>query len=142
MGRGSEAPGLRYGRRPGARHVRLGQRIKDQEEREAFFAHIIKSESHRAITAMMSLQNQTAWWRCPDDFDADPWTLTVLNGTIDLRTGKLGSRTIRTSSRRWRLSPTILTRGVPTGWFLSMVMNQRSRLVTFCSAHSAVVSPA
>jgi phage/plasmid-associated DNA primase len=42
----------------------LAKGIKDKEEREAFFAHIIKSESHRAITAMINLVNQTRLWRC------------------------------------------------------------------------------
>jgi putative DNA primase/helicase len=34
----------------------------------------------------------------PQELDADPWLLNVANGTIDLRTGRLGTTTSATSS--------------------------------------------
>ena len=111
----------------------LAKGIKDQDEREAFFAHLIKSESHRAITAMINLAKPDKTLAVlPDDLDADPWTLTVLNGTINLRTGKLGPH--RQSDLISKMAPVTYDPDARCpNWdeFLSMVMNQRSRLVTF-----------
>jgi putative DNA primase/helicase len=68
----------------------LAQQIKDERKRKAFVSHLHNSESHRALSAMVSLaKSDSSIARLPDDFDADPWVLTVENGTIDLRTGKL-----------------------------------------------------
>jgi putative DNA primase/helicase len=61
-----------------------------ESERAAFGKHAIKSDSASRIEAMLSLaQSEPGIAVKPDDFDTDPWILTVLNGTLDLRTGKL-----------------------------------------------------
>lgn len=111
----------------------LAKNISDEEERKAFLGHLIKSESWRSITAMLNLAKSDPVIAIhPSDFDRDPWQLTVNNGTIDLRTGKL-----RAHSQK-----DLITKLAPVthdpdakcpNWleFLYMVMNQRSSLVAF-----------
>jgi hypothetical protein len=49
-----------------------------------------KSESEPRLKAMLTLaQSEPSMPRRQEEFDADPWLLTVLNGTVDLRTGLL-----------------------------------------------------
>ena len=68
----------------------LAERIKDDKVRKAFKAHLVRSESQRALNAMISLARaDPAVARSPEAFDQDPWLFTVINGTIDLRTGNL-----------------------------------------------------
>ncbi len=50
-----------------------------------------KSESSRAINAMLSrAMAEPGVAIVPAQLDTDPWTLAVLNGQLDLRTGQLG----------------------------------------------------
>jgi putative DNA primase/helicase len=52
--------------------------------------HGARSESRSGIESMVVLaQTETAIPVRPDDLDAAPWSLNVLNGTLDLRTGHL-----------------------------------------------------
>jgi putative DNA primase/helicase len=68
----------------------VAKKIKDEDERKAFLSHLIKSESHRSIHAMVTLaKSDPAVARHPDDFDNDQWLCAIKNGTLDLRTGKL-----------------------------------------------------
>src|SRR5262249_49171229 len=68
----------------------VAMRIKDDAERKAFLSHLIKSEAHWSLNAMVTLAKaDRAVARHPDDFDGDPWLYTVKNGTLDLRTGRL-----------------------------------------------------
>jgi len=63
---------------------------KESEMRASLAKHAIKSESARAILAMVEMAKTEA--DIPADpmiFDADPWLFNVQNGTLDLRTGKL-----------------------------------------------------
>jgi P4 family phage/plasmid primase-like protien len=60
----------------------------DEDRRKALAKHAAASESETRIRAMIELaksENPIS----PDELDADPWLLNVLNGTIDLRTGQL-----------------------------------------------------
>jgi D5 N terminal like len=111
----------------------LAKRIKDDDERKAFLSHIDKSESHRAINAMVTLvKSDRAIARHPDDFDTDPWLLTVINGTIDLRTGKL--RASNPSDMITKLAPVAYDpRARCPQWleFLDMIMLGRKSLVAF-----------
>lgn len=63
---------------------------KNHDERGRFLRWSLASESAHRISAMLSLaqaiQPVASYAR---DFDANPWLLNCLNGTIDLRTGKL-----------------------------------------------------
>ena len=64
------------------------QRISDDEQRQAYTKHIAKSQSARAIDAIVKV-SQTMLAIAPREIDADPYLLNVWNGTIDLRTGNL-----------------------------------------------------
>ncbi len=61
-----------------------------KEERKALAAHANRSESAARIGAMIHLAStEPGIPVTPDQLDTDPWALNVLNGTLDLRTGKL-----------------------------------------------------
>lgn len=111
----------------------LAKRIEDEKERKAFLAHIIKSESHRAISAMINLAKADEFIAVlPEQLDTDPWLLTVSNGTLDLRSGKLRSHDPKDLITK--LAPVAYDPQAPCpNWleFLSMIMNQRSNLVAF-----------
>jgi putative DNA primase/helicase len=60
------------------------------ERREKLGKWAVQSESARRIAAMLTLaQSEPGIPVLPAEFDADPWLLNCLNGTVDLRTGKL-----------------------------------------------------
>src|SRR5262245_7667525 len=60
------------------------------EQRKALAKHALRSESHRQMVAMVELAKSDPRVAAPvDAFDADPYLLTVLNGTLDLRTATL-----------------------------------------------------
>jgi putative DNA primase/helicase len=61
---------------------------EDEDRRKALAKHAAASESETRIRAMVELAKSEAPVS-PDELDADPWLLNVLNGTIDLRTGEL-----------------------------------------------------
>jgi len=62
----------------------------DENERKARANWAMRSESRHRLDAMIALaQSEPAIPVLPDDLDADRWLLTVGNGTLDLRTGKL-----------------------------------------------------
>jgi putative DNA primase/helicase len=61
---------------------------EDEDRRKALAKHARASESERRIRAILELAKSEVAVS-PDELDADPWLLNVLNGTIDLRTGKL-----------------------------------------------------
>lgn len=64
--------------------------IPDQTNRKELLAHAISSESKRSIEAMISLaESEPGIPVKPEEWDKDPWLLNCLNGTVDLRTGKL-----------------------------------------------------
>ena len=111
----------------------LAKKIPDEEERKAFLAHLIKSESWRSITAMINLAKaDPAIAIRPSDLDSDPWLLTVRNGTIDLHTGQL--RPYNQRDLITKLAPVAFEpEATCPNWldFLYMVMNQRSSLVVF-----------
>jgi putative DNA primase/helicase len=61
---------------------------QDDETRKALAKHAMSSEAERKIKAMVELAKPEVSI-LPEELDADPWKLNVLNGTIDLRSGKL-----------------------------------------------------
>ena len=109
------------------------KKIRDEEERKAFLAHLLKSESYRAQTAMLNLAKADSVFAVrPSDLDRDPWLLTVENGTLDLRAGKLRPHAQR--DRITKLAPVIHDPSASCpNWldFLHMVMNDNQRLVCF-----------
>ncbi len=65
-------------------------RESDDGRRKALGKHAVRSESKRAMQAMMDLaRSEPGVPVSPEDLDADPWLLNVENGTVDLRTGEL-----------------------------------------------------
>ena len=67
-----------------------GLNIADKEQREATIKFAMRSDSDHGIRAL--LNRAAAEENIPillDDLDADPWSLNVINGTVDLRTGQL-----------------------------------------------------
>lgn len=64
--------------------------ITDDHRRKAHAAFAFASESSARITAMIHEAKSEAGVPVKhQDLDADPWLLNCLNGTLDLRTGKL-----------------------------------------------------
>ncbi|HPT25154.1 MAG TPA: phage/plasmid primase, P4 family [Bryobacteraceae bacterium] len=107
--------------------------IADEQDRKEFLSHLNKSEAHRAHTAMLSLAKADPRLAVrPDDLDAHPWLLTVENGTIDLRTGKLGPH--QQSHRITKLAPVFFDPAATCpNWlaFLDLIFNQNRRLIEF-----------
>jgi putative DNA primase/helicase len=78
--------------------------ITDDEMRSRLAIHARKSQSWRAINAMVSLaQSHVRVAIHPCDLDSDQWLLNLMNGTIDLRSGTL--RAHRPSDLLTKLSP-------------------------------------
>ena len=64
--------------------------IECAADQAAMFRHARRSQSKNAIEAMITLVRSEAGISARlVDFDADPWLLSVANGTLDLRTGRL-----------------------------------------------------
>jgi putative DNA primase/helicase len=61
---------------------------EDEDRRKALAKHAAASESETRIRAMVELTKSEVPV-APEELDANPWVLNVLNGTIDLRTGEL-----------------------------------------------------
>jgi putative DNA primase/helicase len=62
----------------------------DKDQAKAISDHAIRSESASRLWAMVRLcEAQSRVAIRPDELDTDPWLLTVLNGTIDLRRAEL-----------------------------------------------------
>lgn len=107
--------------------------IADEKERKEFLSHLHRSEAHRAHTAMLSLAKADPRLAVrPDDLDANPWLLTVENGTLNLKTGELGPH--RQSHRITKLAPVHYDpfANCPN-WlaFLDLIFKQNRRLIEF-----------
>src|SRR5262249_48902563 len=64
--------------------------IRTEAERMALATWAVKSEDAKRIKAMLSLaRSEPSIPILPHEMDSDPYVLNVLNGTLDLRTGKL-----------------------------------------------------
>jgi putative DNA primase/helicase len=111
----------------------IAKKITDEDERKAFLSHLMKSESHRSIHAMVTMaKSDRTVARHPDDFDCDPWLCTVKNGTLDLRTGRL--RPHEQKDMITKLAPVAHDPEARCpNWlkFLDMIMLGRQNLVDF-----------
>ena len=64
--------------------------IREAPERDKMMAHAKRSQSRSSIeNAIALLRSEPGILAELTDFDADPWLLNVLNGTLDLRTAEL-----------------------------------------------------
>lgn len=62
----------------------------DSDKRQAIAKHAAKSESERAVRAMIALaKTEPGIPVTPAELDADPWLFNVQNGTLQLRSGAL-----------------------------------------------------
>lgn len=62
----------------------------DEKEQTEYVKHAFASERDRALRAMLwCAETEPGIPVMPEELDADPWALNVLNGTLDLRTGEL-----------------------------------------------------
>ena len=64
--------------------------IEQEELRKKLVNHALRSENENKIRAMLSLASKQEGIPVkPEELDRDAWLLNVLNGTVDLRIGKL-----------------------------------------------------
>lgn len=64
--------------------------IEDKDERQALFAHALSSERRRNLESIIGLARHLKPVSVShEDFDANPFVLSVANGTLDLKTGIL-----------------------------------------------------
>jgi putative DNA primase/helicase len=62
----------------------------DPDKRKALAAWAVRTESEHLLREMVALARSDVQVRVtPEQLDANPWYLTVENGTLDLRTGNL-----------------------------------------------------
>lgn len=65
-------------------------REPDEEKRDSMIKFALHSESAHSIRAMLELAaTEPEISLTPDQLDADPWKLNLLNGTLNLKTGEL-----------------------------------------------------
>ena len=63
---------------------------KDDDQRKELIKHAVRSESEARLTAMVNLaQSEPGIPVRGEELNSNPWLFNCLNGTIDLRTGKL-----------------------------------------------------
>lgn len=108
-------------------------KIEDEEQRAAVAKFAARSETSRAITAMVNLaKTEQGIPILSDELDSDIWLLNCKNGTLDLRTGKLMSHDRKD----------YITRLVPVEYdpmadfvewakFLHRIMNDNEELISF-----------
>jgi putative DNA primase/helicase len=64
--------------------------IEDPDARKALVGFALRSEAESRLRAALKLaETERKLVVDAEELDADPWLLTVLNGTLDLRTGEL-----------------------------------------------------
>jgi putative DNA primase/helicase len=70
--------------------IREAADIDDDTKRQAYLKHLLKSESERALRAMIALaQSEPGIPVVPEELDTHPMLLNCKNGTLDLTTGEL-----------------------------------------------------
>jgi putative DNA primase/helicase len=101
-----------------AMHADAIYQTDDETERRARIKHAFASESRRSIAAMVALvRSQPGIPVRPDQLDADPWLLCVLNGTVELR----AEARLRPHRREDKITKIVPVNYVPdavcpTGW--------------------------
>jgi len=107
--------------------------IEDEEKRATLAKHAAKSETNRAISAMVELaKSEPGIPVLSDQLDSDIWLLNCKNGTLDLRTGEL-----RPHDRKDYITKIIPVEYNPYAdfveWakFLDRIMNGNRELISF-----------
>ena len=115
------------------RFYALAAETSDDGRRKQILKHLQASETNRQIRGMLRLaESDPAIATRTSDFDADPWLLNVLNGTLELRTGDLGPH--RREDLLTKLAPVEYDPDATAPqWldFLSAVFDGDQELVTF-----------
>jgi len=105
-------------------------------EHKMLATHAMKSESEARLKAMVSLaESEPGIPVLPEQLDADPWLLNVLNGTIDLRTGELLPH--RRENYITKLAPVDYDAEAPCPlWlgFLNRIFDARQSLIDYVQA--------
>jgi putative DNA primase/helicase len=100
---------------------------------QALAEHALRSQKVERLRGMIELAQSDPVVACvPADFDADPWLLTVANGTLDLRTAQL--RAHRRSDLITKLAPvTYDPTATSVVWsrFLADAMQHNTELIAF-----------
>jgi putative DNA primase/helicase len=108
-------------------------RTQDPKARASLADWAVKSESRKRITDMVALARSDPAVRIShDELDADPWLMTVQNGTLDLRTGEL--RQHDTGDLITKCCPVDYQPDAPAecfSAFLNYIMGGDNDLVTF-----------
>jgi putative DNA primase/helicase len=105
--------------------------VNDTDKRRSISRHAAASESEKRIVAMISLAQSEVSIR-PELLNADPWLLNCLNGTVNLRTGRILPHTMEH----------FITKVAPVNFepnsacplwleFLSRIMNGNEQLIDF-----------
>src|SRR5262249_46035985 len=116
-----------------AMYAEAAYNTDDADHRRSLARHAEKSESERALRAMVALAaSEPGIPVRPNQLDADRWSLNVLNGTLDLRTGTL--RPHRREDLITKLIPLAYDAAAtcPT-WlaFLDRIMGNRRAVIAF-----------
>jgi putative DNA primase/helicase len=117
-----------------AMHADAIYQTDDETERRARIKHAFASESRRSIAAMVALvRSQPGIPVRPDQLDADPWLLCVLNGTVELR----AEARLRPHRREDKITKIVPVNYVPDAvcptWmaFLERVLDGKAALINF-----------
>ncbi len=107
--------------------------IEDLEVRKKRFAALVRCEAHNRIRGMLELAKCDPRIRvATEDLDRDPWLFNCLNGTLELRTGKL--REHRRSDLITKLAPVQYDpKAKCKRWlkFLERIMERNTGLIEF-----------
>lgn len=107
--------------------------LEDPAERKALVRHALASESESRLRAMVSLaQSDPRVVVTPNQLDADPWLLTVQNGTLDLLTGTLQPH--RREDLMTKVAPVpFMSEAICPTWesFLERIMGGNQDLIRF-----------
>jgi len=105
----------------------------DERLRSELVRHARSSESQARLKAMIACaRSEPTIDIMPDDLDQDPWLLNCLNGTLDLRTGKL--RRHRREDLMTKISPVKFNpKAECPVWikFLRKIMGENDVLISF-----------
>ena len=107
--------------------------VEDDGKRKGLVNWQLRSESEPRISAMLKLvTTELSIPVLPDKLDVDPWLLTVPNGTIDLRHGRLRSHS--RADRITKIAPVTFEQGAKSPlWeaYLERVLDGNRELIWF-----------
>ena len=108
-------------------------RLDEADSRRALAAHAARSDTQRAMSAMVSLSAHDPEIEVPiTEFDSDPYTICARNGVVDLKTGELHEHSPRHRMLK-RAGADYQTRAVCPTWMshLYRIFAGDQELITF-----------